>query len=114
MVWRSFFFQAEDGIRDDLVTGVQTCALPISGAYDKLADQMKGFEERQVKGFLFNVVYRSQSDPNEVWLVGGFEDEATHRANANEPQTDEIAQHNHQMLVGPPEWHDGETMPVAR
>src|SRR5258708_22002890 len=23
------FFQAEDGIRDDLVTGVQTCALPI-------------------------------------------------------------------------------------
>src|SRR5947208_3815393 len=26
----AFFFQAEDGIRDDLVTGVQTCALPIS------------------------------------------------------------------------------------
>src|SRR2546423_6240671 len=25
----SFFFQAEDGIRDKLVTGVQTCALPI-------------------------------------------------------------------------------------
>ena len=25
----SFFFQAEDGIRDRLVTGVQTCALPI-------------------------------------------------------------------------------------
>src|SRR6478609_11602848 len=27
-----FFFQAEDGIRDKLVTGVQTCALPISGS----------------------------------------------------------------------------------
>src|SRR5690625_7719614 len=25
----SFFFQAEDGIRDGHVTGVQTCALPI-------------------------------------------------------------------------------------
>src|SRR5207248_6591303 len=25
-----FFFQAEDGIRDRTVTGVQTCALPIS------------------------------------------------------------------------------------
>src|SRR5207237_7227501 len=25
----SFFFQAEDGIRDSSVTGVQTCALPI-------------------------------------------------------------------------------------
>src|SRR5947208_17135733 len=30
MIYRLFFFfQAEDGIRDDLVTGVQTCALPI-------------------------------------------------------------------------------------
>src|SRR2546429_6484103 len=29
-----FFFQAEDGIRDVAVTGVQTCALPISGTCD--------------------------------------------------------------------------------
>src|SRR2546430_5399137 len=28
-----FFFQAEDGIRDLTVTGVQTCALPISAAW---------------------------------------------------------------------------------
>src|SRR5258708_13289914 len=28
-LFTGFFFQAEDGIRDDLVTGVQTCALPI-------------------------------------------------------------------------------------
>src|SRR5690625_6250702 len=28
----SFFFQAEDGIRDGHVTGVQTCALPIYAA----------------------------------------------------------------------------------
>src|SRR2546430_13208862 len=30
LVARLFFFQAEDGIRDLTVTGVQTCALPIS------------------------------------------------------------------------------------
>src|SRR5438445_9664066 len=29
--WTRFFFQAEDGIRDIGVTGVQTCALPIFG-----------------------------------------------------------------------------------
>src|SRR5256885_3220452 len=29
-----FFFQAEDGIRDYKVTGVQTCALPIFGMED--------------------------------------------------------------------------------
>src|SRR2546427_6157198 len=28
-----FFFQAEDGIRDLTVTGVQTCALPISAGH---------------------------------------------------------------------------------
>src|SRR5438105_10001553 len=30
LIYFFFFFQAEDGIRDPLVTGVQTCALPIS------------------------------------------------------------------------------------
>src|SRR3712207_7420097 len=34
-----FFFQAEDGIRDIGVTGVQTCALPISR---RLGDQLPG------------------------------------------------------------------------
>ena len=29
LFWVFFFFQAEDGIRDHCVTGVQTCALPI-------------------------------------------------------------------------------------
>src|SRR5574342_846419 len=29
LVGEVFFFQAEDGIRDPVVTGVQTCALPI-------------------------------------------------------------------------------------
>ena len=30
-----FFFQAEDGIRDTSVTGVQTCALPICSMYSE-------------------------------------------------------------------------------
>src|SRR5256885_4574394 len=32
---RRFYFQAEDGIRDYKVTGVQTCALPISDAWER-------------------------------------------------------------------------------
>src|SRR5437879_12054346 len=34
-----YFFQAEDGIRDTSVTGVQTCALPISRKSRGLAPQ---------------------------------------------------------------------------
>src|SRR5207244_9744590 len=36
-----FFFQAEDGIRDDLVTGVQTCALPICPGGDREVDRVE-------------------------------------------------------------------------
>src|SRR5437763_7803133 len=45
-----FFFQAEDGIRDTSVTGVQTCALPILQALDeegdRMADGLHGLLER--------------------------------------------------------------------
>src|SRR3712207_8164670 len=34
MLFLFFFFQAEDGIRDIGVTGVQTCALPIYASHD--------------------------------------------------------------------------------
>src|SRR5256884_189689 len=37
---RIFFYQAEDGIRDVAVTGVQTCALPI--AIDSLVELLQG------------------------------------------------------------------------
>src|SRR3712207_8040085 len=37
-----FFFQAEDGIRDIGVTGVQTCALPISVTSSKSHSISKG------------------------------------------------------------------------
>src|SRR5690349_24401545 len=33
-----FFFQAKDGIRDLYVTGVQTCALPISSRRNRVRD----------------------------------------------------------------------------
>src|SRR5437868_9422929 len=37
-----FFFQAEDGIRDRNVTGVQTCALPISPSHSALRRDRDG------------------------------------------------------------------------
>src|SRR2546428_9269335 len=36
-----FFFQAEDGIRDLIVTGVQTCALPICGMSSRLFQNIR-------------------------------------------------------------------------
>src|SRR5258708_24328944 len=42
-----FFFQAEDGIRDDLVTGVQTCALPISHAKPEVILSVKNLRQKR-------------------------------------------------------------------
>src|SRR5260370_28363923 len=35
-----FFFQAEDGIRDSSVTGVQTCALPICTGHECISEEL--------------------------------------------------------------------------
>src|SRR2546430_12822104 len=43
-----FFFQAEDGIRDLTVTGVQTCALPISGPWFPKSNLIKELKVRDL------------------------------------------------------------------
>src|SRR2546422_10483637 len=49
MIVFDFFFQAEDGIRDVAVTGVQTCALPISRAFmENLTHTLAGVALSQV------------------------------------------------------------------
>src|SRR5690606_4683121 len=45
-----FFFQAEDGIRDFHVTGVQTCALPICIMFQLLAAVFPSIERLQKEG----------------------------------------------------------------
>src|SRR2546426_7232099 len=41
-----FFFQAEDGIRDYKVTGVQTCALPISASQARASTRLTCSSDR--------------------------------------------------------------------
>src|SRR6266542_5617843 len=41
-----FFFQAKDGIRDATVTGVQTCALPISSTALRIAAEVARLNRR--------------------------------------------------------------------
>src|SRR5688572_8907115 len=63
-----FFFQAEDGIRDLTVTGVQTCALPIFG---------KGFTQGQS----FVVL----TDPSSRAALAEVADEADYVAKGMDP-----------------------------
>src|SRR5699024_11973202 len=56
----NFFFQAEDGIRDRNVTGVQTCALPISiDLFSGAGGLTAGFKEAGIKSILANDIEES-------------------------------------------------------
>jgi hypothetical protein len=44
---------------------------------------------------------------DELWGVAVFEDEATYRANANDPEQHKEYERFRQHLVADPEWHDG-------
>src|SRR2546425_3255500 len=56
-----FFFQAEDGIRDKLVTGVQTCALPISYQTRRVENGAGRLREALAAGAIDAVTFTSSS-----------------------------------------------------
>src|SRR5256884_387531 len=75
-----FFFQAEDGIRDVAVTGVQTCALPISSTsfpyaiYDDICARNQTFSSLAAfagNGSQLNVGYKGQPGRADGELVSG-------------------------------------------
>src|SRR5690606_39811767 len=69
-----FFFQAEDGIRDFHVTGVQTCALPILKQAQQLQSRMAGMQaeldaaevEGRAGGGLVSVVMSGKGEVKKV------------------------------------------------
>src|SRR5207249_9198233 len=73
------FFQAEDGIRDRNVTGVQTCALPICGRRVGVADLSL---EQAISIADLEQIARQRMDVGAFdYCAGGSEDEITLREN---------------------------------
>src|SRR5690606_32859775 len=68
-----FFFQAEDGIRDFHVTGVQTCALPISAFRTVMVVGVKPSSLRETLNKKVNSIIAEQHKPmvNTIKLYNG-------------------------------------------
>src|SRR5258708_6337931 len=86
-----FFFQAEDGIRDDLVTGVQTCALPVIVAtgpqtyFGSVASSLAGQQpetafERGIKRFTWLMIRFMVVMVPLVFLINGLTKHDCHQA----------------------------------
>ena len=61
----NFFFQAEDGIRDWSVTGVQTCALPICHAINLSGASLS---DPSIVRFIADLLQETQAPPHQLHL----------------------------------------------
>src|SRR3989441_1627420 len=80
-----FFFQAEDGIRDKLVTGVQTCALPILQGPPGVKERLERKISAALGGEAVETIVaapepalerRATADEKKVFVVHGHDDTA--------------------------------------
>ena len=62
----------------------------------------------QEPGFVFQHVYRTDADPQEFYLVVGFESKEAYQANANSHEQHQRYEQYRALLETEPEWHDGE------
>src|SRR3989441_1582919 len=66
-----FFFQAEDGIRDKLVTGVQTCALPIYSLFRALRPRFAKVVNLHTRPSGATVWRKEYAAPDSAWMLLG-------------------------------------------
>jgi quinol monooxygenase YgiN len=79
-----------------------------SGAVEKLAEILRGYEGLGVPGYRGSYAYQMDDDPNTLYLAVIFESKEAYHANAESPEQDARYREMLALLEGPPEWHDGE------
>ena len=62
----------------------------------------------EVPGLVFEYAYRTDADPDVVFLVNGFASKAAYHANAASPAQQARYVQVRALLKAEPEWHDGE------
>jgi heme-degrading monooxygenase HmoA len=61
-----------------------------------------------IPGYVSTVVYHSDTNPDECWLVVAFTDRESYMKNAASPEQNERYQQLVPFFARDPEWHDGE------
>jgi quinol monooxygenase YgiN len=77
------------------------------GALEEIRKMEEG---RQPDGFVRTMVFQSDEDPDEFWLVAVFRDKDSYFANADSPEQDQEFRRLRAQLTADPEWHDGEVI----
>lgn len=65
---------------------------------------------RRPKGYLGEIIYKMDNNPNEVIMAVFFADKASYQANANDPEMNKEYEQYRALLDADPEWNDGEVI----
>jgi quinol monooxygenase YgiN len=80
------------------------------GKMDELMKTMGGGGSVQPNGYLGEIVYQMDNDPNEIMLCVFFQDKDSYHANANSPDMNKEYETYRALLEADPVWHDGEVI----
>ena len=72
-------------------------------------DEIRKMEtHRKPDGVVGSLVFQSDGDADELWMVAIFRDKESYFANADSPEQNEDFLRLRALLSADPEWHDGE------
>lgn len=77
------------------------------GKIQALLDLSKEFDSVKIPGITRELIYQSDQDPLEFWLVVVFESKEAYWANAQSPEQHARYEQLRALLGADPEWHDG-------
>jgi heme-degrading monooxygenase HmoA len=78
------------------------------GAEARMRALMDEYEDLDIRGYQGQIVYRTDSDPNEYIIAVLFDSKEDYEANANDPAQHERFLQYRALLESDPEWMDGE------
>ena len=77
---------------------------------DFIANMTQARSDRAMGGYMGEIVYKLDNNPNEIMLCVFFKDKASYQANANDPEMAKDYEQYRAMLDADPEWNDGEVI----
>lgn len=78
------------------------------GMIERFQEMAKGFGETQAPGYLGTTIYLTNAATNELHMAVVFESKLAYEKNSDDPEQAERYSQMAEMLLGEPEWHDGE------
>lgn len=77
------------------------------GMHERFLALWREIDAQGFPGRVAEYIYRSDADPDELYLAVVFANEEAYRRNADSPAMDASYQRVRELMVADPEWHDG-------